>query len=90
MGCLRLVKRKDRDELESKHFDRNGKRTQIGTMRSLLKIIDAEINNLKAVIVYFTKGGSSNNDKTKRALYLSTMKIIFLWGEKMIEINPEV
>ena len=90
MGCCRLVKKKEKYEIEAKHFDRNEKRFQKSKLRTLIRTIEIEITNLKAVLKYFIKVDWSNEKKTKRALYLSTMKIIFSWGEKMIEVNSEV
>ena len=51
MGCCRFSKRKDKIEIEGKHFDRSEKRSQIIKLRDLSKTIDEELKILKTVYV---------------------------------------
>jgi hypothetical protein len=52
MGCCKLGKRKDKIEMDGKHFDRNEKRFQISKLKEFLKSIDKELNTLKAVYYF--------------------------------------
>lgn len=49
MGCCKLGKRRDKMEVDGKHFDRNEKRFQISKVKHFLKTIDEELNILKTV-----------------------------------------